>query len=88
VRDPVTIVGVIKKHQISQDWDRAWRNQRRIYGDGESTRAAVVGDGESVTEKWHKQIFLPTYCTFLPQEVTTHVAKENSNREPVVVFLT
>jgi hypothetical protein len=41
--DPVTIVGAIKKHQASQDCDRARRSQRKTYGNGESAGVAVVG---------------------------------------------
>jgi hypothetical protein len=45
------IVGAIEKHWTSHDGDGAERSQRRSHDDGESARAAAVGDDESVEEK-------------------------------------
>jgi hypothetical protein len=36
------IVGAIKKHRTSQDWDGAGRSQRRTHGSGESARVAAA----------------------------------------------
>jgi hypothetical protein len=57
VTDPVTIVGVNKKHRTLQHW-----NIRRSYGDGESIRRAVVTEYESLRKTAPKQPFFYLMC--------------------------
>jgi hypothetical protein len=84
VRNTVTIVGVIEKHQISQHWDMAWRSWRRTHDDDEGAREAVVSDGKS-KEEWRCKFFLP-YCLFVARSDKKNESQRKCQQKPIVLF--
>jgi hypothetical protein len=96
VRDPVTLVGAIEKHQTSQGWNRAERSRRRIYGDDESTRTATAGDDESTrtatagdsksTRKSGAIFFLVPYCS-LSGNIKRRMENGQQETRTVTLFL-
>jgi hypothetical protein len=85
VRDPVTLVSAIEKHQTSQDWNGAERSRRRIYGDDESTRTATAGDSKS-TRKSGAIFFLVPYCS-LSGNIKRRMENGQQETRTVTLFL-